>query len=261
MHKLLRTSYVVLAAVLVVCVGGFVWGQIFDVEWMAGISLNLGTEVFGILLTVLLIEAVIRKHDGLERMRIRKVAFQQLRGPLQQQLTVLQVMYKAAVSHPPEKLPTTMSELFTDDYFVQLTFLDFSMPAPLASVAPLQWFDYLHMEADKFRGALSRTIEKYATFLDATAVQLMEELINSNFLAFLLQAPAVRQLDQKENLKRRYNFFSGQGMPDMVGQHARQIATLVSMHNEVAAQDANIELDSQQWRNDIGPQFGSARTG
>jgi len=118
-------------------------------------------------------------------------------------------MYKACISHPPEIVPTVISELFLDDYFIQLAFLDFSKPAPLSSTLSLQWFDYLKMEIEKFKTALGRTIEKYAVFLDANSIALLETVIDSRFILLIAQAPVIRDVDRRENFRRSYNLLEG----------------------------------------------------
>ena len=211
------------------------------------------------MLTVFLIDALIRRNEERERKRVRRVAFQQLRIPLLHHLLVLHGMYKASIPNPPEIRPGEVRELFTDSYFVQLTFLDFSKPAPLSSAVPLQWFDYLKMESEKFKAALGRTIEKYAVFLEGDSVEILETLINSSFISLLEQAPAIRDVDKREAFKRNYNLLAGQGIAELVREYANVFTRLVELYNLAVPGEQKLILGSDLWRNDIAPQFGSAR--
>lgn len=98
----LRRSTYVLAATFIALLSAYLYSTRFGPDWLKDVSLNVGTEVLGILLTVMLIDAVIRRKDQTERDRVVKVAFAQLRIGLQQHIGVLQSMYKASISHPPK---------------------------------------------------------------------------------------------------------------------------------------------------------------
>lgn len=255
----LRRSTYVLGATFIALLSAYLYSSQCGPDWLKDVSLNVGTEVLGILLTVLLIDAVIRRKDQTERDRVVKVAFAQLRIGLQQHIGVLQSMYKASTLHPPQTNPKSLDELFSPDYFVQVAFLDFSKPAPLASVKPLQWFDYLHMEMEQFKATLTRTLEKYAVFLDPNIVELLEEILASSFIGFLTQVKSIPALDQKEGVQRQYNFFSARGMPELTQQHIELIKRLSLEANRNLPNEKQVGINVQNWRNDIAPKFGSAR--
>lgn len=255
----LRHSTYLLSSGFLIFFALYVYAERCGPEWLKDVSLNVGTAVLGILLTVLLIDEVIRRRDQAERNRVVKVAFAQLRTGLQNHIGVLQSMYKASTFGAPDGNPKTLDELFGPNYVAQLAFLDLSKPAPLASVNFLQWFDYLHMEMEQFKATLTRTLEKYAAFLDPTVVELLEEVLASSFIAFLTQVRSIRALDQKEGVQRQYNFFSAQGMPDLVRQHTDLIMRLSREANRHLPKDKQVGVNEQHWRNDIAPQFGVAR--
>jgi hypothetical protein len=259
MRNLLPLSYAFLFVLLAATIGGYLCGVAQQIEWLKDLSLNVGTEIFGILLTVFLIDAVIRRNEERERNRVRQIAFQQLRIPLLHQLQMLHGMYKGCISRPPETTPTEISGLFSDDYFIQIAFLDFSKPAPLSSAVPLQWFDYLKMEVEKFKTALGRTIEKYAAFVDADSIALLETLMDSSFISLIAQAPAIRDVDRRENFQRSYNLLAGQGMAQLVREFTSTFCQLVETYNLAVPIERKLSLDGGSWRTDVSPQFGSAR--
>ena len=259
MH-LLRTSILILGALQIASIGSYIYSLNCDgPDWLKDISLNLGTGILGIFLTVWLIDAVIHKKEQYERERVLKVAFSQLRLPLLHHISMLVAMYKGALAHAPQTPPRDLKELFGPDYAVQVAFLDFAKPAPLMNVLPLNWFDYFHHEIEKFSSALSRTIEKYATFLDPETVEILEELLASNLLSFLSQSRAIPPIHTQQGIKCRYNLLAGQGVAELVRQHTALIEQLVELANRKLPQDKTLALRADDWRNDVAPQFGSAR--
>lgn len=255
----LRDSLIVLGLLQLALVGSYLYSIMSGPDWLKDVSLNVGTEVFGILLTVWLIDTVIRKNEQSDRERVVKVAFAQVCLPLRHHISMLLGMYKASLAHAPNNPPRELRDLFGADYAVQVAFLDFSRPAPLMNVQPLTWFDYLHHEIEQFKSALTRTIEKYATFLDPETVELLESLIASSLLSLLSQARAIPQIDRQQGINRRYNLLSGQGIPELIVQHAELVMQLVVLANCNLPDEKKVVLGADHWRNDIAPQFGSAR--
>jgi hypothetical protein len=254
--NLLAVSYTILFLILGATLVAYIYGSYVGPDWLRDGSLNVGTEVFGILLTVFLIDAVIRRKEERERNRVRQIAFQQLRIPLLHQLIILHGMYKASVLHPPEKRPTEVKELFDDNYFVEIAFLDLSKVAPARNrniAGLLQWMDYLKQESDKFKSALGRTIDKYAVFLDARTVELSEKMINSHFLWYIEGVTIVRDVEVKEKRKRTY-LLSDSGA-DFAREYTSYFSEFVEIYNAVVPADQKITVHADLWN---GP-FGSAR--
>lgn len=255
----LRRSVLILVVSFLALAGLYAYSLKCGPDWLKDISLNVGTEILGIVLTVLLIDVVIRKKEQVERERVVNVAFAQLRVALQQHIVILLNMYKASAEHAPHPLPDRLETLFGPDYFVQIAFLDLSKPAPVASVKPLQWFDYLHIEMEQFKSALTRTLEKYAVFLNPATVELLEELLASSLISVLTQLKSIPHLDQMKGIERSYNFFSGQGMPAIAQQHIDLVKRLAAEADRYLPKEKSIGVDTQYWRDDIAPKFGTAR--
>jgi hypothetical protein len=226
-------------------------------DWVRNISVNLGTGIIVVLLTALLIDAIINRKQEKERTRYELVSLQQLRIPLLHQFLLLFNIFKASVEIKPQTIYQNLPDLFDDNYFVQLAFFDFSKPAPTAT--PLQWIDYLSHECTKFRDALNRTVDKYSVYLDSETLDVIEQLINSNFISFILQIPAIREVDQRGGFRRNYNFFAGSGMRDIVREYTSLFLKLVEYYNQQVAQESRIVVTDDLWRNDVAPQVGSAR--
>jgi hypothetical protein len=259
MRNWLPISYASLVLLLVLTLLGYVYGTASDTRWVADPSLNLGANVFGILLTVFLIDGAIRRNETWERRRIRKIAFQQLRRPMLRHLQVIYGMYKAAAVQAPEVRSADIPGLFDEHYFAELAFLDFSKPAPVSSPVPMQWFDYLSIAVSEFKADLGRTVDRYAMFLDAESVNLIETLINSVFIALLQQVPAIRDLGRRGQAVPSANIWAGEGMAVIVRDYVAGFVALVELHNRIVGDEQPLTPNEDLWRNDVAPTFGSGR--
>jgi hypothetical protein len=161
---------------------------------LRGFALNLGTEILGILLTVLLIDAVIRRKEERERAWYRRIALQQLRIPLTKHLQLLSDMYKASVERKPDREISSLGDLFSEDYFEQITYFNAMGPSPSAPPAdrsslasgnmplPIPWYQYLSTQVKQFKEDVERVVDKYAMHLDPETLDLLEQLAKSPFV-------------------------------------------------------------------------------
>lgn len=229
----------------------------YSTNWLQAFSLNLMTNIISMLLVVLLIDRVISINQENERIMRQKIAFQQLRLPLLHHFTLLFDIFKASVQVKPDKNYKNVSDLFDDMYFDQITFLDFSKPSPLEP--PTDWFNYLAQNCLDFKDNLNRTVEKYSFFLDPDVIDLIEEIVNSPFIGFILMAPRIPEWHRREGYTRRYEFFGGQGMIDLVKKYTELFVKLVEHYNQNALNEKKIIMTNNLWGNHVPPQIGSGR--
>lgn len=226
-------------------------------EWWSGFFSNLGSEIFGILLTIFVVDRVIEANRAREIKQYRTVALQQLRLPLIHHLTVLINMIKASTTTVPANPSREVRDLFDDQYFDEIKFLDFSKESPVYGQS--DWFVYLSQEFTRFKDALERTVEKYSLYLDPQSLNLIEQIINSHAMAFIIQSPGIRNVDQKEGYRRHYNLFEGDGFTDLIREYGDLFATLVEAYNKHAPSDGHLAVNEHDWSNNISPKIGSAR--
>jgi hypothetical protein len=185
----------VLAMLATACFAAYAFILPLSMAGWRGFALNLGTEISGILLTVLLIDAVIRRKDAHDQKRYRRIALQQLRMPLFSHLLLLSGMYKASVERNPAREISNLRDLFSEDYFEQIAYFNVMGPSPAAlqllgpsSVAggkkppSIPWYQYLNSEVERFKEDLQRVVDKYAMYLDPETIDLLEQLANSSFV-------------------------------------------------------------------------------
>jgi len=256
MKNFLRVSYSLLFLFLVICLVIYFTNP-FGTQWSKDFTLNLTAEIIGILLVVFLIDRVININQERERKRRQAIAFQQLRIPLLHHFHLLFHIFKSSTETRPDKDYKDVVGLFDDRYFIEIAFFDFSKEAPV--VPPTDWFNRLSRECQRFKEALNNTMEKYSLYLESDTIDLMEEIINSHFISFILQAPVIPKIDKEKGFKRQYNLFSGQGMCDLVKEYTVLFSRLVDSYNQNVLHEKRIEMTDDLWRNDVAPRIGSGR--
>jgi len=184
-----------------------------------------------------------------------KIAIQQLRFPLLHHFFLLFNILKACVQVKPNKNYKNVSDLFDDLYFDQITFLDFSKPAPVAP--SMDWFNYLAKECLEFKENLNQTLNKYSTILELYMLDLIEEIINSAFIAFILNVRTTREFDKQLGITRTYNFFSV--TIDLVKEYTRSFTRLIDYYNQYAPNEKRIIMEDYLWQNNTEPLIGSGR--
>jgi hypothetical protein len=228
-------------------------------------TLNLATEIVGILLTVGLIDAVIRRREAREQRRYKSVALQQLFSPLRDHLRLLFDIYKASVQKKPDKEISRVEDLFSDDYFEQLKRFDLAGPAPVT--LPILWFEYIDIERKKFQNELHRILATYGTHLNHETIATMEILANSWFLHYAATMPApvpgIPGSGAREFRKKRpgqaYNLLQTTMVLDKIREHTEAFSRLLATYNMEVPSSHKITTRDFIWKNNVEPLIGSAR--
>lgn len=236
----------------------------YSKDWVRNITVNLGTGFIVAVLTALLIDNIIRTNQEKERKKYQSVALQQLEIPLVHQLYLLFNIFKSSLEIIPQKTYRNVRDLFDDNFFDHLVFFDFSKKAPIYGpvFGGTQWFDYISHDCKGFVDALNRTVAKYSLYLDSEIVEIMEQIINSFFVKFVLEAPVMREIVKNEGYKQgSCNFFAAPGMLESVREYTGLFTRLVEHYNGFVTDEKKIlirKTDCDLWRNDFVP-IGSGR--
>jgi hypothetical protein len=258
MRKSFKTPYVVLPILLGCCffVYFFSSGQY---PWLKSFSLDIASEITGILIVVFSIDRVIAIDQENQRRKLEAVAFLQLRRPLRRHFYLFFNMFKAAIAEKPDKNYQTVVDLFDHTFFEELAFLDFSKPAPVLGAIEADWSDYLLRECSQFKDSLNRTMEKYCLFLQPELIELMEEVINSPFLWIVFNAPVIRQFSAKNNTSNSYNLLARQEIRDLLKEYIQLITALLEQYNQRVSEDKQIKISDELWAKEVLPKIGSGR--
>jgi hypothetical protein len=89
---------------------------------------------------------------------------------------------------------SSLGDLFSEDYFEQITYFNAMGPSPSAPPAdrsslasgnmplPIPWYQYLSTQVKQFKEDVERVVDKYAMHLDPETLDLLEQLAKSPFV-------------------------------------------------------------------------------
>ncbi len=218
---------------------------------------NLLSEITGILLTVFLIDRVIRANSDKEIAGFRAIGYRQLRNPLHRMTHLLMNMYKASLAEPPTPPPAEIGELEEGDFCAAVSFLDFSRSAPV--FPEMSWFDYLHHECAGFRAEVDGVIGKYGIHFGPEVVDLATKVKDSGLLSYLIQAKSVLVVDEKLGTRRSYNMLGGQGFDAMVKEFLGDMTKLAELANRNLPKEHSVSSRDFEWKDHVAPALGSGR--
>lgn len=245
-------SYLAVAAALAVLLSILVG----DSGWWDELVPNLVAELVGILVVVGLVDAVLRRRERADRRRREKQALRQLKIPLVHHFHLLINMFKASAAEVPNPQDRD-SQVFGSQFMEALQWLDFSADAPV--IPKVDWFTHLERGFRAFRDALRGTIDSYGIFIEPDLIDVMEGLINSTVLSVVIQAPAIKQVDQQERFVRPYNLFGHDSFRPYLTEYTTWFQVLLDCFNAAVNEDDRIVYPDSQWRDDVAPAVGSAR--
>lgn len=222
-------------------------------EWTGSYLSNIAAGVIGSLIIIFLVDKVIERNREKERTRLVRIALQRLRIPILWQMTLLCNIYKAAAQGKPTPLPFTFEDTFNDNYYKEISFLDFTKDAP---VTPKRdWFTHLYLMTKSFKEKTERVIDTYGFSLDVSLIDLLERILNSHFHFVIPQMRNIPQVDRQHKFKRVYTMFSG--IESLVKEYVSLMLELVGYFNSQSGM--SIQLNQDVWRDDVAPKWGSAR--
>ncbi len=241
---------------LLLAVGAF-WLYYAGALGLGDLWLNVATEIVGILLTLLLVDQVIRAAEDRSRHRVEIVALHQITGPLNGHIRLLCNLMKAGLNELPDKNTTTLRDLLTEHLMTAIKFFDFSGAAP--TVPGRQWFDHLHTQFDTLEKNLTKTIEKYAAFLEPNFLEYLEALANSSLMGFMIDAEKICTADIHLKIKRTYNILADDSMRALVAEHINALLRVIDHHDTKLTKGRLNEVPGDLWRSEMEPKLGSAR--
>ena len=250
-HNILGISIGILVILLIIAIISYFT---VDSEKMKDFTLNLSTEIIGILLTIFLIDSVLRRNEQKEKLKQQSNALHQIRFPLVRHLHLMFDIYKSSIISQPKDVKSDYSDiLLSDNYYDSIRFFDFNTLAPVSPNA--LWYVFLKYQVDEFKLSIEKTLEKYSFTLDSNIVAILESLINSHFYSLVNMSFSV--------------YKSGSGFKDsrlflesdtkFIKEYNQNLIQLLEYYNKLVNDDKKIIFDIGLWRNDISPNYGQSR--
>lgn len=237
-----------------------VWLLNYDKKgWLLDLTFNLSLQLIGILVVAFMVNRIIDNNHIAEKRKYEFIAISQLRMPLVHHIDFLFNLYKATLPTKPEIQFKEVSELFTEDFILNITSLDFTKKAPV--YPQMQYFDYCFIEVNRLKEGLMRTVDKYSVYLSAETIDLIEKAANSDFIKLLEVMKSIREMDLRENLKRKYDLLAGEESKNDIREYFSLITNLTDKVNSAFEVEKRITIGKNAWSDNIAPKIGSGRLG
>lgn len=248
----LRTSYLLLV-ILVVFFS--VLSFVYEGLWLGAYLSNIAAGLVGSLIMIFLVDKIIERNRKSERVRVVRIALKRLRIPLVRHMELLCSIYKASTQSKPASLPTTFDDFFNDNYYNEISLLDFSKEAPV--IPKRDWFTYLHNMMTSFKEKTEQIIDTYAVFLDVALLDMLERVANSSILSYIIQSRDIPEIDRKYKWERVYTMF--RGVEPLLREHISCMIELIEYFNSESDSPVQFKTIQDVWRNDVAPKWGSGR--
>lgn len=181
-HRLL----IVLLLCLLAATTLFMW-----LRMAGGVSdfgLNAFTETFGILVTVLIVDHLIRRQEELRSLPQKAAAYEDVRLLVSRIVSFWSDVYRASV---PEASPASVRELFSEPAFEKMQrFLN--MDAQPNVTPATTWWDWVPRSIADYRQRGETILERHNNVLDPNAYGLVHQIategLDPNFIRSIKQS-------------------------------------------------------------------------
>jgi hypothetical protein len=233
----------------------------------ADFFLSLSTTVIGILLTVFLIDRVLRKQHDAELDKYRLVALRRLRGPIESHINMLQKIYMASAHKLPDPVWSSLEEFFSDDRLYEtVLWFDALKPAPVEP--EIQWYKYICHEVKEFKAELGHISDRYAVYMPYDLLVLIESLSRSWFFSFIENYPSRLKYQYSANISPVMPMFpviinvdnnDYEDAAPHLKLHTNRLMALIRYYNGKVPTEERIILKHEVWTYGNPPIWGSAR--
>ena len=148
-------------------------------QWWRDGLLGLGSGIIGAIVVIFLFDRVVLKNERQEQKLKNQIALNGLRHALKFHFeSVLFGMYRAATSK--EKKYATLDELFGEDYFSELEYLDFNQ-SPFSDKSN-PYYEIIPQHNDHFSKYLREDVLPFGQFLNSDIIQVIQDIRFSKFM-------------------------------------------------------------------------------
>lgn len=218
---------------------------------------RLSVTTFGAYLTAIVVDRSFREQQRMEQKKIRNVALEQLRKPLNRHLSLLVSMYAASITERPDNLPESWQDLLDEEFGDAVFHLDFSASSPTTDDHEL-WMDHAASQLEQFGNEVDQVLAKYGDVMQPHLIQTLQNVGDSQMSQLLIMNYELRGHVSKEE----YNSYSRQMAPLVntdVEDHIKYLNDLLDYYESDQSPDLSPFRGTCLHSDDISPSIGSAR--
>jgi hypothetical protein len=180
-------------------------------------GLNAFTETLGIIVTVLIVDQLIKNQEFRKSLPLRAAAYEDVRLLVTRIINFWDDAYKQSV---PLATPATVEELFSESRYNEIAqYLDLDSKP---NVVPARtWWQHLPEQQQDFVSRGEQILERHAGNLEPQAYSLVHRLIRETMDPKMVNV--IRVVDQQENIPRPHNLGSYFYMSEWVRNSIIQI--------------------------------------
>jgi hypothetical protein len=165
---------------------------------------------------------------------------------IEKQFQMLFLMFQSTATSKPSKDHVEVGDLFDDNYFEHISFLDFKKPAPVidGTGSSMVWILYLTSEIKRLRESLDRTIDKYGVYLELDTINTMENIRTSQFHSMVSNNVTPYYTDIAMGFNLPMTLLMGKPFLDQFREYTELFTKLVREYNQQVDENKKITFTS-----------------
>lgn len=230
--------------------------QPFKGDWQGAIFSNIATEVLGIIITVIFLDAYLSMREQNKRNERQSSFLKTLRQPIHRHLSILFNIYKATRLKEGKVGKIQASDFFDEEYFSHIILLDLAKTAPVYPAR--KWILYLAYEIQKYFDELDHFLDKYSFEMDLECIQLIESIKDNSWLNMQVQLnnPSI-------NLGNTFPLFYPNNTPgdqkvSIMKEYHALLTKFITYVNTKFDEEYKIVINAD-WSPNVSPGLGSGR--
>lgn len=185
----------ILTLILLVSIGLIFW---FSSSKTEDFGLNFFTEMLGVVVTVLIIDRLIRKREESKNIPQKLAVYEDVRLYTSRYISFWTTTFRETV---PEPDPTSIKDFFSDNGMTKIL-SNLHMDAEPNVFPARKWWDWIIQNAKEFKDRGDKILDRHSNNLEPIVFGHIHQLTESTFNNFLLNINAIRQSDQATNFPR-----------------------------------------------------------
>ena len=224
-------------------------------EW----AVNIGSGVVGTVLTVLLIDGVLKRQERERQSKFVAIATRRLKNSLESHAQLFASVYKACSPTTPDVKPRGIVDLLKPTYFQHLVQLDALARAPV--LPDRNWAKYLAEHAAEFSKELEAVTDQYGMFISGEQAEAILNCSHSELCGYLKKLPVaiVVGKPQPKNFAVFTAFHQSTKtlgpLPCLI-PHLEAVLVLLASFD---LREADVKIPESNWSDDHAPKWGSGR--